>query len=368
MKIVYLLAIIATTIELAVCLICARQLGRLRHETGDNSRWVLAFGSLASGLMAGFALIANITNHASTGAPPTMLSPWIGLVYMSLHIIMVLYPITVVKADWLNPLRYFFLFLPVAVFFIAFLFFAGRWTPLNTTADIIANVKKADVLLRLTSQLIMFPYCFILLMLPYSYRKSSADFWWIINYCFGLTVICVVHIILVLTNAPVLMVILPVLAALFYYLSMDYELGDRLRPGKAEAEAMETAAEPQAPAVEEVPQNLSPEFGLWSRINYYMEKEEIWRDPDLSLVSMARRCGTNVTYLNRIIRQETESGFKEMVIKKRVASVAEQLRSNPECDIQEAFFNAGFRSRTTAWRNFKEVMGVTPSDFRQSLG
>ena len=59
---------------------------------------------------------------------------------------------------------------------------------------------------------------------------------------------------------------------------------------------------------------------------------------------MARRCGTNVTYLNRIIRQETESGFKEMVIQKRVASVAEQLQNNPECDIQEAFFNAGFRS------------------------
>ena len=99
-----------------------------------------------------------------------------------------------------------------------------------------------------------------------------------------------------------------------------------------------------------------------------MEKEEIWRDPDLSLVSMARRCGTNVTYLNRIIRQETNSGFKEMIINRRVAAVADQLRNDPECDIQEAFFNAGFRSRTTAWRNFKDVMGVTPSEFRQSLG
>lgn len=370
MKIVYLLAIIATTIELAVCMICARQLARLRQETRDNSRWVLALGSFASGLMAGFALVANITKHAVAGAPPTMLSPWIGLIYMSLHIIMVLYPITVVKADWLNPLRYFFLFLPVAVFSIAFLFFIGRWTPLETTADIFANVKKADVLLRLVSQLIMFPYCFILLMLPYSYRKSSADFWWIVNYCFGLTVICVVHIILVLTNLPILMVILPVLAALFYYLSMDYELGDRLRPGNSSEEESKTLANKEEVKVpqEDAQPSLSPEFGLWSRITYFMEKEEIWRDPDLSLVSMARRCGTNVTYLNRIIRQETESGFKEMVIQKRVASVAEQLQNNPECDIQEAFFNAGFRSRTTAWRNFKEVMGVTPSEFRQSLG
>ena len=368
MKIVYLLAIIATTIELAVCMICARQLARLRQETRDNSRWVLALGSFASGLMAGFALVANITKHAVAGAPPTMLSPWIGLIYMSLHIIMVLYPITVVKADWLNPLRYFFLFLPPAVFSFAFLFFIGRWTPLYTPADILANVKKADVLLRLMSQFIMFPYCFILCVLPYSYRKSSADFWWIVSYCLGLTIICVVHLALLLTNYPPLMVVTPLLVALFYYLSMDFELGDRLRPGKT-TEKIPEVPEVTPQEVEEKPaQSLSPEFGLWSRITNFMEKEEIWRDPDLSLVSMARRCGTNVTYLNRIIRQETNSGFKEMIIKRRVASVADQLRNDPECDIQEAFFNAGFRSRTTAWRNFKDVMGVTPSEFRQSIG
>ena len=364
MKTVFLLAIISTTMEMVVCLICARQLGRLRHETGDNSRWILALGSLASGLMAGFALVANIAAGTGAGKPLTMLPPWMGLIYMTLHIIMVLYPITVVRSDWLTPLRYFFLFLPTAVFSFAFLFFIGRWTQLDTTADIIANVKKADVLLRLASQAIMIPYCFILFILPYSYRKSSANFWWIVNYSFGLTVICVVHIILVLTNIPYLMVLLPLLAALFYYLSMDFELSDRLRPGKT----TEKVSERKPQAIEEKPApSLSSESGLWSRIIYYMDTEEIWRDPDLSLVSMAHRCGTNVTYLNRIIRQETNSGFKEMVITKRVASVADQLRNNPECDIQEAFFNAGFRSRTTAWRNFKDVMGVTPSEFRQTL-
>ena len=364
MNTLFLLALISTTVEMAVCLICARQLGLLKRETKDNSRRLLAIGSLASGLMAGFVLVVNLLASNQTGTPPTMLTPWIGLIYLSLHIVMVLYPITVVRADWLNPLRYFFLFLPVAVFSIAFLFFIGRWTPLHSTEDIIANVQKADVLLRMLSQLIMFPYCFILLMLPYNYRKSSADFWWILNYCFGLTVICIVHIVLMLTHAPVLIALLPLLAALFYYLSMDYELGDRLHPGKVEEKHKEEEPEPEKPVLSG---KLSPEFGLWNRIQYYMDKEEVWRDPDLSLVSMSRLCGTNVTYLNRIIRQETDGGFKEMVISKRIASVTQQLRSNPECDIQEAFFNAGFRSRTTAWRNFKDVMGVTPSEFRQTL-
>ena len=50
MKTVFLLAIISTTMEMVVCLICARQLGRLRHETGDNSRRLLALGCPANQL------------------------------------------------------------------------------------------------------------------------------------------------------------------------------------------------------------------------------------------------------------------------------------------------------------------------------
>ena len=60
-------------------------------------------------------------------------------------------------------------------------------------------------------------------------------------------------------------------------------------------------------------------------------------------------------------------GFKEYLNSKRIKSVASQLRKNPDLDIQEAFFNAGFRSRTTAWRNFKEMLGMSPSEFRQTL-
>ena len=47
--------------------------------------------------------------------------------------------------------------------------------------------------------------------------------------------------------------------------------------------------------------------------------------------------------------------------------VSEYAQENPDTDIQSAFFNAGYRSRTTAWRNFKDIMGVSPADYRASL-
>ena len=66
--------------------------------------------------------------------------------------------------------------------------------------------------------------------------------------------------------------------------------------------------------------------------------------------------------------RETGSGFKDLLKARRIASVEAQLRQHPDLDIQSAFFNAGYRSRATAWRHFKDILGVTPTEFRQSLG
>lgn len=378
-----LIALVATAIEMTTCLLCGRHLWRLRKDSTDNSRWLLALGSLCSGGLAALALLGNVIPQP-TGVQAFLLNPWIVLVYLSMHIVMTLYPITVVRPDWLNPRRYFFLFLPVAVFTIAFLFFIGEWTPLYTAQEVWVQASRPDVFLRLAALFVMIPYCLILFLLPYNHRRSSASFWWIMNYSFGLTAICAVHILLTLTLNPALMVALPLMAAGFYLFSMEYELGDRLRPGTEEEEtpdagvvrsalalgddsssksAVATAAELAGVSEEDVP----PEFGLWTRVCIVLDQEQAWRDPDLSLNSMARRCGTNVSYLNRIIREETHSGFKDLVNTKRIGNVLVQLRENPDMDIQTAFFNAGYRSRATAWRNFKNIVGTTPTEYKQSL-
>lgn len=361
MNTTYILSLITTTVEATACLLCARILWRLRREGRDRSRRLLAIGSLCSGLLATFVVVANIVFPfaAQEGAP--MLSPWICFVYMSMHIIMTLYPITVVDPKWFNPRRAFFFFLPVAVFFVIFHVFSicNAWTTLDTPESIWANVWKLDVFFRLASLFTMIPYCLILLFLPYNYRHSSASLWWNISYCFGLTVICCIHIVFTLTQWPLLVILIPVLAAVFYLLSTKYELEDRLIPEEVE----DYTEEPSAVVAEPVIGDLE----LWGRICIIMDKEEAWRDPDISLKTLAQKCATNITYLNREIQEKTGGGFKEMVNSKRVDSVVNQLRINPSLDIQTAFFNSGFRSRATAWRNFKDKMGVTPTEFKQSL-
>lgn len=362
MNIPYLLSIVTTTIEMTICLLCAGALWRLRKDCSDNSRWLLALGSLLSGLLATVALAVTILPHPAD-ALPYLLNPWLGLVYLSMHIVMTLYPITVVHQDWLTPRHYFFLFLPVAVFALANLLFIGRWTPITVPEDVWENVLRPDVIVRLAALFVMVPYCLILFLLPHNSRQSSASFTWILLYSFGLSIICGVHIVLTISLQPALLILLPLLASLFYLFSLEYELGDRLRPGALSPEPVPPVLHPTVPTQEEVP----PEFGLWTRICVVLDEEQAWRDPELSLPAMARRCGTNVTYLNRIIREETHSGFKDLINSKRIEGVIAQLRENPDIDIQTAFFNAGYRSRATAWRNFKDIIGITPTEYRQSM-
>ena len=358
MNLPYLLSIVATTIEMTVCFVCCRILWHFRQESADTSRHLLALGSLVCGLLALFSIGISI-GMATNQGQPDLLNPWTGLVYMSMNIVMTLYPITVAQPSWLSPKHYGLLFLPVLILFIVFLFFAGHWTPLPTPESVWENALAPDVMARMAGLFLMPPYCLMLLLLPYNYHHSSASFWWILNYSLGLLIICSVHIVLMLTNFPPLIIALPILAAAFYFLSTEYEFNERLRPGK-ESKDSDKVPVPG-------PEAADATLDLWSRISRLMNEEEIWRNPDISLGAMARQCATNVTYLNRVIQQETKGGFKELVNNKRIAAVVAQLQENPESDIQTAFFNAGYRSRTTAWRNFKDIMGVTPTEYRLSL-
>lgn len=358
-NLLFLLALAATAVEMTACFLCARNLIQLHKEDWDRSRRILTLGAAFSGFMALLVVLANIIGTIHE-LPFFILQPWVGLLYMSMNIVMALYPISVIKPEWLTPKNGFILFLPVLLLAILYLFFTDRWTLLYAPEHIWKNLSQPDVIARLVSLFLMFPYCLIPLLLPYKYYKSSAYHRWIVLYSLVLLLICVTHIALMLTNNGILLILMPLLATNFYVFSTEYELEERLRPSKRQAEVIQQVEETDLASVP-----MEPD--LWARICHIMDQEEAWRDPDLSLSSLSKLCATNVTYLGRIIQQETGKGFKEMVNAKRVESVVNQIKENPDIDVQTAFFNAGFRSRTTAWRNFKDITGMSPADFRLSL-
>lgn len=357
MELLFSMSLAATAVEMASCLICARNLWRLQRETYDRSRRMLAMGALFSGLLALAVVLGNL-GMSVREVSCFVLQPWIGLLYMGLNIVMVLYPISVIRPDWLTPKRFLILFLPTLVLAIVYLLYTSQWTLLHNAEDVWEHMWEPNVIARLLALFLMFPYCFILFLLPYNYHHSSADKGWIWNYSLGLLSICVVHTALMLTNNGILLIVLPIMVSTFYFFSTEYELRERLRPATETADGLERPS---------VSSSTPLEQDLWARICRLMDQEEVWKDPDLTLYDMSRLCATNSTYLNRVIQIETGHGFKELINAKRVAGIVAQIEQNPDIDVQSAFFNAGFRSRTTAWRNFKDITGKSPAEYKQAF-
>ncbi|KQT25435.1 hypothetical protein ASG37_16445 [Sphingomonas sp. Leaf407] len=90
-----------------------------------------------------------------------------------------------------------------------------------------------------------------------------------------------------------------------------------------------------------------------------------WRDPDLDLAGLARRLGTNTAYLSRGFNEGLGLGFAEAINGLRVEHVAARLRDGADGDILTLAIDAGFGSKATFNRVFKERFGVTPSAYRR---
>lgn len=94
-----------------------------------------------------------------------------------------------------------------------------------------------------------------------------------------------------------------------------------------------------------------------------------WRDPDLSVDTLARHLGTNTNYLSRAFNDGLGLSFNAAVNQLRVDAVADALRRGEgDGDLLALGLAAGFNSKTSFNRVFKASTGLTPSQYRAARG
>lgn len=90
-----------------------------------------------------------------------------------------------------------------------------------------------------------------------------------------------------------------------------------------------------------------------------------WRDPELSVDTLARHLGTNTHYLSRAFNEGLGLSFNAVVNQLRVDAVADALRRGEGADdLLAVGLAAGFNSKTSFNRVFKAGTGLTPSQYR----
>lgn len=98
-----------------------------------------------------------------------------------------------------------------------------------------------------------------------------------------------------------------------------------------------------------------------------LDSPEIWKNPDMSVDELGRIIGTNHTYLLNRIKGLGYSSYSDMINSRRVEFICKELEKGTDVNIINLMFEAGFRSRSTANREFKRIVGYTPSEYKESV-
>lgn len=96
-----------------------------------------------------------------------------------------------------------------------------------------------------------------------------------------------------------------------------------------------------------------------------VKHRELWRNPNLTLATLARELGTNTSYLSKAFNEGIEQNFNECINRLRVEAIEAILRQDGETrDLLTIALDAGFRSKASFNRAFKAYTGHTPTEYR----
>lgn len=106
---------------------------------------------------------------------------------------------------------------------------------------------------------------------------------------------------------------------------------------------------------------------LYTRIEEIMRDREPYLDPRLTLGKLARIVGTNRSCLSETLNNITKMNFSRWLSTYRVQHFIALAQQYPEKSLEELFTASGFSSRTSFFRQFQDITGQTPKEYRQQL-
>lgn len=104
---------------------------------------------------------------------------------------------------------------------------------------------------------------------------------------------------------------------------------------------------------------------LMCRIRAFLEKDEAFSSPHLTLDDVAAALNSNRSYVSSAINRYCGCNFKQLLIHYRIEA-ARQLLLNTGLDVQTILEKSGFNSRMSFYRAFKENVSadLSPSEWR----
>jgi AraC-like DNA-binding protein len=337
------------------------------RKSGDRSRLILCCIIFISVFNYIPKLISIMNGTVST---PIMSVPMLSLALFMI-ISYTIYPIEVISPGWVNFKRLLLLYSPVGVIFVFYwltLALGITYPGYSSIAQLIPHYKNFDAGFRIFLCMILCLPIFLVFYIPYTRKYSNTDRTWIRVYVIS-GIVDVLSYLLVLACHTMITSILYfhftiALTVLRLYMELIYRIVDK----KVSSEAIMTPNMEEINAIGKAiadGQNtkINGDNKLYIRLQRYMMDNQAWRNPNMSLRMLTEELGTNRTTLSKAVHQNGIDSISLYINKLRISDFVSLMKNESKMSIKEAFFICGYRSRTTALRNFRQITGTIPSDY-----
>ncbi len=102
---------------------------------------------------------------------------------------------------------------------------------------------------------------------------------------------------------------------------------------------------------------------LMPRLEALLVQKQMYKDPDLNLQRLARKCGVPARRVSRAVNLLTEQNVSQWVNEQRIKAACELLRESDE-SITHIMHTVGFVTKSNFNREFKRITGQSPSAWR----
>ena len=329
----------------------------IKHHEPQNRSWKYIFVFFVVSAIASTVEIALVTNQEFAPQSYKLLDPLINIPGFYIFAILLCYIIELLHPHWLNFKRILLLFLPSLICAAVVLLFVmkGQITSLCSMSELRLHITEPNIIARLVFLGIYIPY-FVCLIVLRMQTKCAHTSKYINILVLVTTLLCISYIFsrglqlyLGYITHEILYLLLSVVIIYFEHYERlhvplekvrDYYTWDQL------PHTTQNTVDAAAQALQRL-----------------MDEPAIWQDSELTGDKIVHLVGTNRTYIQQAAKQLGFTSLSDMLNRRRIDYVCQQLRKDPNTSIQTLFIDAGYRSRTTAWRHFTSIVGCTPREF-----
>ncbi|MGL6179609.1 MAG: hypothetical protein ACRC13_10475 [Tannerellaceae bacterium] len=277
------------------------------------------------------------------------------------------YPLEVLYPKSVNQRKIFKLYSPLIILlgvYLVALLNGYQFQNYISIVHLFTSLPRLDAMVYLSLLTYIGAFIVYAVVLFSTHKNEQINPRWFTKYLITFIVMNLFYQVSIVSNAGLHMISKYIFILCCGYITY-LELYERLCPDFVHAA---TSIDEQPPEKSEAREALSPrETMLRVVLIDYMEKEKAWRDPDITVKDVTTKLRTNRRVLNSVVQEMGYDNFPSYINYLRVKDFTEIIENSKDDSFQNIFFNVGFKSRATAHRNFKNIKGLSPSEYYDSI-